>query len=661
MKISPVSSPQPYEGPPKSIMIGSEPPPIPHSPPTDSPDEESDLEFYEDFIPPDKIKRRYTKEDANSLVGGLSLEHHKSDPRKTTEEQDRNFELYKVFSFSLPFGGLTLFRSGFKLPFSHKNDPEIEALRLRLERKESVDTMEEAKFFARVRGTDDSRLRAVKHSIRENISDFFPDFIKKEKPWEAVYHDIDGPIVVMGGYRGSILRDTNTGKRVWIPLKAGFNLKKINLLLGPTKEDEARAGETIYADGVLKNVGPIDICKKLIRKLGANPKTTVREFGYDWRLSLDVTSGHLVKFLEDLRAETGKPALVIAHSMGGLVAHGAMQKLPELFRGIVYTGVPSECLNILGPIRYGDSVMLSDKILTFETNFMMRSSYSFLPLSGRVFSNKETGEFYDLDYFHPDTWVKYNLNPLVSERRKLQEERKEDSTPDSPQTSLDTLVNEENLSAWTSSPMSSIGSPMSAIGSRIMQYKPGINRKSKPALLTNQQMQKRYHLLKSPQALNKLPSCPQSPVEEDPLTDYNFSFTFTEAYDYLSETLKLTKEYMLGLNYRPELKNKYPPLAVVYGNTVPSVRGSNVGSEDDIKNGDYYEFFYGRGDGVVHLRWLMPEQKGFELYNHRTGEGQIVGKFESDGGHVNLMTDFKVMGKALNSIVEAEKHWKREL
>lgn len=616
-------------------------------PQDDSPEDDHEVESYSPDLPGAKVSRHFTREDADSLVGGTKVELPHADPTKTTQEQPGNFDANKVFSFSLPFGGLLLFRTGFKLPFKKEDDPEIEEIRLRLERKELLNTVDGAKYFSRTRGTDDAHFRAVKASIKENLSDFLPDFIhqKKEKPWEAAYNEIDGPVVVMGGYRGSILRDTKTGKRVWIPLKAGLNLRKINLMLGPTAEDEARAADLIYADGVLKNVGPIDICKKLIKKLDANPKTTVREFGYDWRLSLSITSGHLIECLEELRKETGKPTLVIAHSMGGLVAHGAMQKRPDLFRGIVYVGVPSECLNILGPLRYGDLVMFSDRILTFETNFMMRSLFAFLPLTGRVFSDAETGEWYDLDYFDPDIWVKYNLNPLVLERRRLQEEKERS-------VSSETLVEELSPSVTSSSPMSSINS-------RIKQLKPPINRRNKPAVLTNLQMQKRYQnrVVNGPKSSPR----PVSPTNADPLADYNFSYTFTEAYNYLSETLKKTKEYVLGLNFRPELEHKYPPLAVVYGNTVPSVRGSNVQGLEDIRNGDYYEFYYGQGDGVVHQKWLMPEQKGFTFFDKEKGTGQIVGKFDSDCGHVGLMTDFKVMGEAIDAILQAEKHWKREL
>lgn len=615
-------------------------------------DDEFDIEDYaphDEYTKDGRIARHFTREDANSIVGGESVPGPAIDGEEAAaSKEDEDFTDHKVFSFSLPFGGgLSMPRMGFKLPFSHK-DPETELIRLRLERQESVTTIDEAKYFANTKGVDDVRFRAVKHLIREGISEILPDFIKKEKSYESVFNDIDGPVVIMGGYRGSILRDTKTSKRVWIPLKAGLNLRKINLLLGPTVDDELNAADYIYPDGMLKNIGPFDISKRLIKKLDSNPKTTVTDFGYDWRLSLSITSDQLIETLEKINKKTKKQAIVIAHSMGGLVAHGAMQKRPDLFRGIVYVGVPSECLNVLGPVRYGDSIMFSDKILTFETNFMMRSSFSFLPLTGRVFSNKETGEFYDLDYFDPDTWVEYNLNPLVSSSRKIMEETKM-MLSDSEETIVGSLKIDDSTKNNESS---GLRSPVESISSRIKLMSPTINRKVKTALFTNLQMQKRHRTGRN---------SPAPSTEDETWADYKFSFTFAEAYDYLKTTLKLTKEYVLSLNFRDDLKHKYPPLAMVYGDTVPSVRGSNVHSLQDIKDGNYYEFFYGHGDGVVHSRFLMPERKGFDHYDSKTGEGHIVGKFASNAGHVDLMTDFKTIAQALDAILEAEKTWKREL
>ncbi|EGW33844.1 uncharacterized protein SPAPADRAFT_147975 [Spathaspora passalidarum NRRL Y-27907] len=594
--------------------------------------------------------------EAASIVGGKSIEtvykeQHQADAShpiannmKASSEQrfkasdstfeDDNIKKYdtsqKVFSFSLPLGGLSnlttsLFKPFQSLKLDLHNDERANLEReieLKLARQQSISTVDEAKYFRDFKGTDRGRFRAVKSSLTNNLNEILPDFIKREEqePWESIYDRIEGNIVIMGGYRGSILRDAKTKKRLWIPLKAGFNLRKIDLLLGPNKSDELEAEKKIYPDGMLTNIGPIDISKKLIKKLQANPKVNLKEFGYDWRLGGDYVSKKLEEFLQKIYDETGKPTLVIAHSMGGLMVTGTVQRNPKLFRSVIYVGSPSECLNILGPIRFGDSVMFSDKILTYETNFMMRSSFIFLPLSGNVFYNKETKEPYNIDYFNADNWVEYNLNPLVAKSRKIAEEM--------------------GSMKRTSSNDSSLFFPaINQIGIRLNRmYR---SKTTSTFLHTGE-------LNSTPIAISHSQSTENT---------VKYSFTFSEAYEYLKRTLAETKEYLLSLDYRPELAAEYPPMAIVYGNSIPSVRGSSVRSRQDIKDGNYYEFFYGHGDGVVHQRWLMPERKGFAHYDPATGEGEIVGKFASPAGHVNLMTDFKAMGQALDAVFEAEKVW----
>lgn len=48
-------------------------------------------------------------------------------------------------------------------------------------------------------------------------------------------------VLMLGGYRGSILRDANTGRRLWAPLRVGFNVRKAELAIGLTEEDELQS------------------------------------------------------------------------------------------------------------------------------------------------------------------------------------------------------------------------------------------------------------------------------------------------------------------------------------------------------------------------------------------------------------------------------------
>ena len=107
--------------------------------------------------------------------------------------------------------------------------------------------------------------------------------------------------------------------------------------------------------------------------------------------------------------------------------------------------------------------------------------------------------------------------------------------------------------------------------------------------------------------------------------------------------MKRTKKNLESLEYIPG--KEYPPLVIVYGNRVPTIRGAKVNGLQGIKDGEFGEFYYGPGDGVVHHKWLLPEKRGFP----------VVAKVATDCGHVALMTDFKAMAKAFVSLVDAEK------
>lgn len=246
---------------------------------------------------------------------------------------------------------------------------------------------------------------------------------------------VEGDIVVMGGYRGSILREASGQKRrVWIPLRVGLNLRKVNLEIGLDDNDEEAMSEKIVADGMLTHIGPVDIGRRLLRRLRTgqgNPSPDgkklgrwVYEYGYDWRLSPHILSRQLIAYLEQLPCnqgngpgeprKPGKGALVIAHSLGGLIVRHAMNQRPELFSGVLFAGTPQHCVNILGPLRNGDTVMLSSRVLTAQVNFTLRSSYALLPEDGQCFVDKNTGEKIAMDLFDVNTWIRHALSPCVT-------------------------------------------------------------------------------------------------------------------------------------------------------------------------------------------------------------------------------------------------------
>jgi hypothetical protein len=169
---------------------------------------------------------------------------------------------------------------------------------------------------------------------------------------------LTGDVVILGGYRGSILRSAEPPHRqLWIPVKAGLNLQRVNLEVGLNPEDEEDMEKHIFAAGMLSHIGPIDVSRRLTKRLkhcknAQEGKLRVHDYGYDWRLSPHLLSRRLLGFLSGLKCNTdpgeARGAIVIAHSLGGLITRHAVNQRPELFAGVLYAGTPQHCVNILG-------------------------------------------------------------------------------------------------------------------------------------------------------------------------------------------------------------------------------------------------------------------------------------------------------------------------
>uniref|UniRef100_A0A060TD72 ARAD1B22264p n=1 Tax=Blastobotrys adeninivorans TaxID=409370 RepID=A0A060TD72_BLAAD len=502
---------------------------------TGSNSDEADDQVDDEIVPLENDERRIDYDDANSIIGGHSV-------------KDENNNEKQTFWFSLPFSnplaGIDLPSFRLRSIFRSETDP-VDPFKLTV-----LDSRQEEEEFRHVREQDNSRLRAVRHSLLPNLS---IDMLNPLATPKDEFPAIDGDVVILGGYRGSILRDRETGRRVWIPIKVGLNLRRIDLTVGITDQDEIEMEKKVYPDGMLTHIGPVDVSRKLIRKLQSSPKCNVHEFSYDWRLSCSLSSQKLVEFLKAIqeKQKTKRKIIVIAHSMGGLIAHHAMQKHPELFRGLIYAGVPSSCPNILGPLRYGDSVLLSSKVLTAKVNFLMRSSFVFLPLDGRCFvDRKDTTIRYDLDFFDVKTWIEYGLSPCVAE-------------------SLDVRRTQTNSYQEEAPPT-----------------------------------QKRF--------ISEMPKLPTRARSQTFTLPDNEMIPYDDAVEYLDRTLKKTKQFLMELEYDPAKADQYPPLVELYGFTVPTLRGSRVNGPEGIKAGDYNDLVFGPGDGVVYHKSLMPEGKGFE-------------------------------------------------
>ena len=419
---------------------------------------------------------------------------------------------------------------------------------------------------------------------------------------DDVLQDLTGDVVILGGYRGSILRSAEPPHhQLWAPVKLGLNMRKANLEVGFDDADEESMPERIIPSGMLKNIGPIDISRKLFKKLRSceNARTgrlRVWDFGYDWRLSPHRLSRTLQQFLsslpcnQDSTPSSSRGAIVIAHSLGGLITRHAVNQRPDLFAGVLYAGVPQSCINILGPLRNGDPVLFNEKLLTARVNFSIRTSFLLLPDDGFCFIDSESGEEYPIDFFDAQDWQKHRLSPCVA--------------PTLP----DIASKHQNSSSFTS-------------------------------LLPNTFLRARS----DSKSDKKTPEVPMSPDLSTTQAEY------AENMEYLDRTLKMIKQFRSELRHKPshEAKNAYPPVALIYGKDIPTVYAARVNGRDGIPCADAYDdLVFRSGDGVVLAKEAMLPD-GYAIVKG--------GRVSSERGHITLLGDMPALGRALEALVRGRK------
>ena len=434
--------------------------------------------------------------------------------------------------------------------------------------------------------------------------------------------EMTGDLVFLGGYRGSILRSaTPPHRQLWVPVKVGLNIRKVDLEVGLDPEDEERMHERIISGGMLSHIGPVDMGRRLIRKARhcrnvQDGKLRIHEYGYDWRLSPHLLSRRLLDFLRKLPCNAdGVPvqergAFVVSHSLGGLITRHAVNQEPHLFAGVVYAGVPQHCINILGPLRNDDKVLLSSKVLTAQVTFSIRTTFLLLPHNRQCFINKASKEHYPVDFFDVEDWKSYCLSPCIAPALPPYQPEKKSL--------LDTMTN--NLPS-VSNPFKKVFSPEPTV--RPPSHNP--------------------HYLETKDFLNPATSSrPEAPVSTIPLP---------LAIDYLTRTLAATLQFKHEMEFLPSLaapqQNLYPPLAILYGTSVPTVAAAKVANRDAIKCCDAYdELQFGSGDGVCLARAAMLP-RGYEYVER--------GKVRSEKGHVGLLGDLDGVGNCLLAVLKARR------
>jgi hypothetical protein len=334
--------------------------------------------------------------------------------------------------------------------------------------------------------------------------------------------------------------------------------------------------------------------------------------------------------------------------LGGLITRHVMNHRPDLFAGILFAGVPHEgCVNVLGPLRHGDDVLLSSRVLTAQVNFSIRTSFALLPLDGRCFIDKVTKEEYPVDFWDINHWIKYRWSPCIA--------------PPLPPLQTQPPGRLSSL----------ISSVTDVIPDSVMGAFPFTNKRNSQQFRSGQEVNDaiKDHAISAAQTTQSSthaeggkPSgiTPQmggnqqsNLAENNESTQTNVATHCTiprdKAIKYLTRTLQEVKAFKeeLAYNSSHSKNNVYPPMAVIYGKSDPTVYGARVHGRDGIQRADAYDdLAFASGDGVVLARAAMLPP-GF-----RAVRGGVVA---SERGHVTLLGDLEAVGRCLSAIRVARK------
>lgn len=490
--------------------------------------------------------------------------------------------------------------------------------------------------------------------------------------------ELSGDVVVVPGYRGSVLRSAEPPHRqLWVPVKVGLNLRKVDLKVGLEHEDEQRIEESIIASGPLEHLGPVDLCRRLLRRLrkcenARNGSLRVWAYGYDWRLSPHMLSQNLIRFVEGLSCNNVsagtepngskkkcRGAYVIAHSLGGLITRHAVNQRPELFAGVVFAGTPQCCVNILGPLRSGDDVLLSSRVLTAQANFTFRTSFLLLPEDGQCFIDRKTSEPYLIDFFSVDDWHEYCLSPCINLPLPIPEaDRRRGFRARLPNSPIVGKRISAVLGGKLDAPQSGGGKEYSrqtsGRGGSTSRTQGLPHRQTDPSVL-NPSME---HAASSElltantrvQWFETSTTASQTSRSTGAHTDSGISTSETQKYRrYLERTLNEIKQFKDEMAFNPEheAENRYPPFAVLYGQSVPTVYGARVSSREQIKRQDAFDdLAFAAGDGVCLASAAMIPQ-GYRLIKD--------GLVRSERGHLGLLGDMDGVGQCLRVLIRGRR------
>lgn len=283
------------------------------------------------------------------------------------------------------------------------------------------------------------------------------------------------PVIVIPGILGSELINPKTKETIW---PTAFRTKSDGLPMTPDlskNRDDLVAGKIIETVRLARVLPEVYVYRDLLEALrnyagyrdgdwdhptSDGDRDTFYVFSYDWRQDNVTNARELIRRIDRLKKELGKPDLrfnIVAHSMGGLIARYAAMygdhDLPDddltiqpTWRGaediqkIIMIGVPNEgSADAFATLIDGYSITeglrrrvpLLNK-LTAEDAISSPSVFQLLPHSASVKFLDENLKPLTVNLYDASYWKKYGWSPVYNvEFRQRYEARLRETNPSS--------------------------------------------------------------------------------------------------------------------------------------------------------------------------------------------------------------------------------------
>jgi len=231
-------------------------------------------------------------------------------------------------------------------------------------------------------------------------------------------------VIIIPGYKGSFLKEKESGKRIWLSHK--------ELFFGQS-DLRYNSGGFFEADGlfdrfvVIPRIYEVKIYHNLINTLKKNGVVVI-PFAYDWRSDLFSQLVPLKQLVISLKEKGFSQVNVIGHSMGGLILFYLLRygdsPIPcatetwsgaSLIDKAVFCGTPFKgTLKAFRDIHLGSKVGFNKKLLNPRVTSSFPVAYELLPESHskHVFLVDKDHLVNPVDLYSAYNWIKYGMGPF---------------------------------------------------------------------------------------------------------------------------------------------------------------------------------------------------------------------------------------------------------